>query len=48
MSTSKEYLEFIVEQLSKSDVITHKMMMGEYTIYLHGKIAAYICDDRLR
>lgn len=47
MSTSKEYLEFISEQLSEIDGITHKMMMGEYIIYHHGKIAAYLCDDRL-
>lgn len=47
MSTSKEYLEFILEQLSALDGISHKMMMGEYIIYLHGKIAAYLCDDRL-
>lgn len=47
MSTSKEYLEFILEQLSEINGITCKMMMGEYIIYHHGKIAAYLCDDRL-
>lgn len=47
MSTSNEYLEFILEQLSELDGITHKKMMGEYIIYYRGKIAAYLCDDRL-
>ena len=47
MATTKEYLEFILEQLSTLDGITHRMMMGEYIIYHNGKIAAYICDDRL-
>ena len=47
MATTKEYLEFILEQLSALDGITHRMMMGEYIIYHNGKIAAYICDDRL-
>lgn len=47
MSTSKEYLEFILEQLSEINGITCKMMMGEYIIYHHGKITAYLCDDRL-
>lgn len=47
MSTSKEYLEFILEQLSDLDGITCKMMMGEYIIYYQGRIAAYLCDDRL-
>lgn len=47
MSTSKEYFEFVLEQLSELDGITHKKMMGEYIIYHHGRIAAYLCDDRL-
>lgn len=47
MATNKEYFEFILEQLSGLDGITHKMMMGEYIIYYKEKIAAYVCDDRL-
>ena len=46
-SLSKEYLAFILEQLSEIDGITYRSMMGEYIIYHHGKIAAYLCDDRL-
>ena len=47
MATDKEYLNFILDQLSEIDGITYKQMMGEYIIYYHGKIAAYLCDDRL-
>ena len=47
MATSKEYLDFILEQLSALEGITHRKMMGEYILYHHGKIAAYLCDDRL-
>ncbi len=47
MATSKEYFEFILEQLSELDGITYRSMMGEYLIYYHGKLAAYLCDDRL-
>ncbi|MBQ6713472.1 MAG: TfoX/Sxy family protein [Selenomonadales bacterium] len=47
MATSKEYLAFILDQLSDVDGITHRQMMGEYIIYMSGKIAAYLCDDRL-
>lgn len=47
MASSKEYLAFILDQLSLVDGITYRMMMGEYMIYHHGKIAAYLCDDRL-
>lgn len=47
MSTSKTYLEYILDSLSGLEDITYKSMMGEYIVYYHGKIAAYICDDRL-
>ncbi|MBQ8170672.1 MAG: TfoX/Sxy family protein [Oscillospiraceae bacterium] len=47
MSTSKDYLDHILEQLSQLDGISHRQMMGEYIICHHGKIAAYLCDDRL-
>lgn len=47
MATSKEYLNFILDQLSGLEEITYRMMMGEYIIYYRGKIAAYVCDDRL-
>lgn len=46
MATSKEYLNFILDQLSGLDGITHRQMMGEYMIYINGRIAAYLCDDR--
>lgn len=46
MATKKEYLEFILEQLSGLSEITYCKMMGEYIIYYRGKIAAYVCDDR--
>lgn len=47
MASSKEYLNFILEQLSDLDEIRFRAMMGEYILYYRGKIAAYICDDRL-
>lgn len=47
MATGKEYLNFILQQLSGLEGITHRQMMGEYILYYHGKIAAYLCDDRL-
>ena len=47
MATKKEYLEFIIDQLSGLSEITYRMMMGEYIIYYPGKIAAYVCDARL-
>lgn len=47
MASSKEYLDFVLEQLSDLDEITYRAMMGKYIIYYGGKIAAYVCDDRL-
>ncbi len=47
MASSKEYLDFILEQLEGLDEISHCKMMGEYIIYYKGKIAGYICDNRL-
>ena len=46
MASSKEYLEFVLEQLSLLDDITYKAMMGEFIIYYRGKIAGGIYDDR--
>ena len=47
MASSKEYLNFILEQLSSLDGITHRAMMGEYILYYRGKIVGGIYDDRL-
>jgi len=47
MATSKEYLAFVLDQLSEVDGITYRKMMGEYILYHKEKIAAYLCDNRL-
>lgn len=47
MASSKEYLDFVLEQLSGLEEITYRAMMGEFIIYYHGKIAGGIYDDRL-
>ncbi len=46
MASSKDYLDFILEQLSELDDITYRAMMGEYIIYYRGKIVGGIYDDR--
>ena len=46
MATSKDFLNFVLEQLSELDEITYRMMMGEYIIYYKGKIAAELCDNK--
>ena len=47
MASRKEYLDFVLEQLSGLDEITYKAMMGEYIIYYRGRIVGGIYDDRL-
>ena len=32
MASSREYLEFVLEQLSELDDITYRAMMGEYSV----------------
>ncbi len=44
---NKEYLYFILEQLSELEGITHRAMMGEFIIYYRGKIIGGVYDDRL-
>ena len=46
MASSKEYLDFILEQLSELDDISARAMMGEYIIYYRGRIVGGIYDDR--
>ncbi len=46
MASTKEYLDFILDQLSPLEGVTYRAMMGEYVIYLRGKIVGGIYDDR--
>ena len=46
MDSRKEYLDFILEQLSDLGEISYKSMMGGYIIYYRGKIVGGIYDDR--
>lgn len=46
MASSREYLDFILEQLSGLDDVGYRAMMGEFIIYYRGKIVGGIYDDR--
>ena len=46
MASTKEYLDFILDQLSGLDEITYRAMMGEYIIYYRGRIVGGVYDDR--
>lgn len=47
MSSSREYLDFILRQLSGLEEVTYRAMMGEFILYYRGKIVGGIYDDRL-
>ena len=46
MASSKEYLDYVLEQLSLLEDISYRAMMGEYIIYYRGKVIGGIYDDR--
>ena len=46
MASSKDYLEYVLGQLSGLD-ITYRPMMGEYVLYCSGKVFGGVYDDRL-
>ena len=47
MATTKDYRDFILEQLNLLDNITCKSMMGEYLLYYNGLLFGGIYDDRV-
>ena len=46
MASTKDYLDFVLDQLSDLEDIRFRQMMGEYIIYYKGKIIGGIYDDR--
>ena len=47
MASTKEYRDFVLEQLSELDEVSSRAMMGEYILYYRGKVFGGIYDDRL-
>ena len=47
MPSTKEYLEYVLEQLSETEEISYRAMMGEYVLYCKGKVVGGIYDNRL-
>lgn len=47
MASTKEYLDFVLQQLSGLEEIRYRPMMGEYIFYCQGKVIGGVYDDRL-
>lgn len=47
MATTKEFHDYVLEQLQKTGNVTTRKMMGEYCVYYNGKMVGDICDNTL-
>ncbi len=47
MATSKEFLSYVLDQLSGLEEVKSRAMMGEYVLYYRDKVIGDICDNRL-
>ena len=47
MASSKDFLQFVLDQLSLLEDITFRAMMGEFILYYRGRIVGGVYDDRL-
>ena len=45
MATSKEYIEFVCEQLDGIENVTYRKMFGEYMVYINDKPLLTVCDN---
>ena len=46
MASSKEFLRFVLEQLSALEDVSVRPMMGEYVVYCRGRVIGGVYDDR--
>ena len=47
MSTDRDFIDYVTEQLALGDRLTHRKMFGEYALYVDGKVVAFACDNSL-
>lgn len=47
MATSKEFCDYVVENLQRVGEVSVRKMMGEYLVYYQGKLIGDICDNCL-
>ena len=46
MASTKEYLDYVLEQLSALECVSSRAMMGEYVLYYRGTVVGGVYDDR--
>ena len=47
MASSKDFAEYICDQVREAGVVSMRKMFGEYAVYCDGKVVALICDDQV-
>ncbi len=47
MSSTQDFVDFVVGQIDSSQPISYRKMFGEYALYCGGKVVALICDNQL-
>ena len=47
MSSDKDFIEFLTDQINNAGIITYRKMFGEYALYSNGKVVALVCDNQL-
>jgi TfoX/Sxy family transcriptional regulator of competence genes len=47
MATTREFAEFILDQLRDAGQAFVRPMFGEYGLYVNGKIVGFLCDEQL-
>ena len=45
MGTSKEYIEFVCEQIVQPGEVRYRKMFGEYMVYVNDRPVLLVCDD---
>ena len=45
MSTERNFVDYVIEQIALGDRLTHKKMFGEYALYVDDKVVAFVCDN---
>jgi DNA transformation protein and related proteins len=47
MSSKQSTIDFILDQITDTNMVQAKKMFGEYALYYHEKVVALVCDDQL-
>lgn len=47
MSTSQDFVDFIMDQIQDAGQVQYRKMFGEYAVYCNNKVVALICNDQL-